>query len=125
VRSIDTIMAEGKAAPKRKRTITLAGPTRRNVIDQLKRAQRFAPVLVALVADLRAKNRARPAQTQAGDAQVLRIAAEELRRLLEVSRVAYLQADGHHLTRPCSCALCEAVWKLVEPRERKGNPDAR
>jgi hypothetical protein len=95
MRAIETLMAEGRAKPKRRR----------------RRRDRFAPVLSALLQDLADRPALMP-----GDPGILRLAREDLRHLRAVVAAAYQQAEDHSVAMPCSCPVCRAVWDhLVMP----------
>lgn len=99
MRSIETLTAEGRAPPKRKRR------------------DRFAPELVQFVA--------RAVVGGVGLRPTGIAAKEDLRNVLAVVRAAYRQAGLHGTDRPCDCVVCRAVWThIVEPKRRRGVPRA-
>ncbi len=94
MRSIDTLMVEGKAKPKRRRS------------------RGHAPDLAAFVE--------RAVVGGPGPRPTSIAAKEQLQHLEAVARAAFREADRHSFDRPCSCTLCQAVQvHLVEPKRQR------
>jgi hypothetical protein len=93
MRSIETLIVEGKTEPKRKRR------------------DHFAPVLTALLEDLRD----RPALCP-GDPSIIRMATEELARLKAVVRAWQRE---QHIHCSDSTQVARAIEKLIWPASER------